>query len=73
MNVADVVALSIIVMICSLIVRGMLRGTIKTCDEGSCGGNCASCGSVCSAPRLKLSDAQLAQLHELSEKAGSNA
>ena len=73
MNVADVVVLSIIVLICTLIVRGMLHGTIRTCDEGSCGGNCAGCNGVCTVPRLKLSDAQLAQLRDLSERAGGNA
>ena len=68
MNVADVVVLSIIVVICAVIVRGMLRGTIRTCDEGSCGGDCGACGHVCSTPRIRLSDAQLEQLRALDEK-----
>ena len=68
MNVADAVVLSIVIAICTLIVRGMLRDTIRTCDEGSCGGNCGSCGHACSAPRLRLNKAQLEQLKALDEK-----
>ena len=68
MNVADVVVLSIIVVICALIVRGMLRGTISNCDSTSCAGDCGSCGHVCSSPRIRLTAEQLEQLRALDEK-----
>ncbi len=68
MNVADVVVLSIIVFICMLILRGMLRGTIRTCDSTGCAGDCASCGHVCSSPRIRLTAEQIEQLRALDEK-----
>ena len=68
MNVADVIVLSVIIAICALIIRGMLRGSIRTCDSASCGGDCGSCGHVCSTPRIKLTEEQLAQLSALDEK-----
>ncbi len=68
MNVADVVVLSIIVLICTLIIRGMLRGSIRTCDSAACAGDCGSCGHVCSSPRIRLTAEQLEQLRALDEK-----
>ena len=68
MNVADLVVLSIICAIVTLIVRGMMRGTIRTCDSTSCAGECGSCGHVCATPRLQLSEEQLKQLRELDQK-----
>ncbi len=68
MNVADIVVLSIIIGICALIVRGMLRGSIRTCDPASCSGNCGSCGTQCATPRLRLTKEQMAQLDALDQK-----
>lgn len=68
MNVADIVVLSIIIGICALIVRGILRGSIRTCDPTSCSGNCGSCGTQCATPRLRLTKEQMAQLDALDQK-----
>ncbi len=69
LNLADVVVLSIIIGVVALIVRGMLRGTIRTCDSASCSGNCGSCGSQCASPRIKLTREQRAQLREIDRRA----
>lgn len=63
-NPIDVVVLTAVFAIVVLIVRGMLKGTIKTCS-----GNCASCGHVCQTKPLKLSENQLAQLREIDRRA----
>lgn len=68
-NMADAVVLLVIAAIVALIVRGMLKGTVTTCDPGSCSGSCGSCGSKCATPRIKLSSDQLEQLHKLDEQA----
>ena len=62
---ADVIVIAVLACVLALIVRGMLRGTIKSCE-----GNCGSCGHVCSAPRLKLTDEQKAQLAEIDKRSG---
>ncbi len=72
MNIADLVVLSIICAIVALIVHGMMRGTIKTCDSASCAGNCAACGHVCATPRITLSEEQLEQLRELDQKGSAS-
>ena len=69
LNLADVIVLAIIVSIVALILRGMLRGTIKTCDSASCAGDCGSCGSRCATPRIKLTREQRAQLREIDRMA----
>jgi len=68
MNLVDIPALVILGTVIALIVRGMLRGTIRTCDPASCSGSCDSCRTSCSTPRIKLTDEQLAQLKALDEK-----
>lgn len=62
---ADVIVISVLVIVLVLIVRGMWRGTIKGCD-----GDCGSCGHACSTPRLHLTPEQQAQLDELDKKSG---
>lgn len=69
MNLVDIPILTVLAAVIALIVRGMLRGTIRTCDSASCSGNCGSCGSKCATPRLKLSREQIAQLDALTEQA----
>lgn len=69
MNLVDIPILAILATVIVLIVRGMLRGTIRTCDSTSCSGNCGSCGSRCATPRIKLSREQIAQLDALTEQA----
>lgn len=66
-NVADTIVLIIILAVIALIIRGMRKGTIKTCDcgPGGCNGNCSGCGHVCATPRIQLTDEQLAQLKEI--------
>ena len=61
---ADVIVIAVLACVLALIVRGMLRGTIKSCE-----GNCGSCGQACSAPRLRLTDEQKAQLAKIDERA----
>lgn len=68
MNLVDILILTIIGIMIALIVRGMLRGTIRTCDSDACSGDCGACGHVCSTPRIRLTDEQLAQLKALDEK-----
>ena len=69
LNAVDVAIISLVFVVMVLIVRGLVRGSIKTCDTGNCGGNCASCGHVCATPRIKLTEAQLAELHEIDQRA----
>ena len=69
MNLVDIPILTILATVIVLIVRGMLRGTIRTCDSTSCSGNCGSCGRRCATPRIKLSREQIAQLDALTEHA----
>lgn len=68
-NAADAVILSIVVAVVALIIRGMLQGRIKSCDCDSCAGNCGSCGQTCATPRIKLNEQQLAELHEIDQRA----
>ncbi len=63
----DAIVLAIVACVLTLIVRGMLRGAIKTCE-----GNCGSCGQACSSPRLKLTAEQRAQLAEIDKRSGAN-
>ena len=55
-NAATILISAVLIIIVGLIIRGMVRGRIKTCgDCGSCGGACASSGdgqSACSACRF---------------------
>ncbi len=69
MNLVDIPILVVLAAVIALIVRGMLRGSIKTCDSSSCSGNCGSCSSQCDAPRIKLSREQIAQLDALTKQA----
>ena len=69
MNLVDIPILAVLAIVIVLIVRGMVRGTIRTCDSTSCGGDCGSCGSRCATPRLKLTREQIAQLDALTEQA----
>jgi hypothetical protein len=68
-NPVDVAVLAIIVAVVALIVHGMVRGTIRTCDSGGCAGECGSCGHTCSKPRIRLSDAQRAELAAIDRRA----
>lgn len=68
-NPIDAVILAAVFTLLVLIVRGMLRGSIRTCDPGSCGGNCARCKTGCPTPRIQLTDDQLAQLSEIDRRA----
>lgn len=68
MNPVDILILTVIGVIVALIVRGMLRGSIRTCDSAACAGDCGACGHVCATPRIRLTDEQLAQLKALDEK-----
>jgi hypothetical protein len=68
-NLVDIPILAVLAAVIALIVRGMLQGTIRTCDSASCSGNCGSCGSKCATPRFKLSREQIAQLDALTEQA----
>ena len=69
LNTADFIVLSIIICVVALIVRGMLRGSIKTCDSSSCSGSCGTCGSRCANPRIRLSQKQLDELDRLTRQA----
>ena len=69
LNIADAVVLAVIIVIVTLIVRGMLHGSIRTCDSTSCAGDCGSCGSRCAAPHIKLNRKQRAHLREIDRRA----
>ena len=62
LNIADAVVLAVIIVIVTLIVRGMLHGSISA-------GDCGSCGSRCAAPHIKLNRKQRAQLREIDRRA----
>ncbi len=64
-NVADVVVIVLLVAVVAFIIRGMCKGSIRTCDSRSCGGNCAGCTGGCATPRIRLSREQERQLEEL--------
>ena len=68
-NPVDVAILALVAAVVALIVRGMLRGTISTCDPGSCSGTCARCKRPCSKMELTLSEAQQAELREIDRRA----
>lgn len=68
-SMADAVVLFILVATVALILRGMLRGSIKTCDSASCGGMCAGCSKACGTHRLTLSPEQQEQLSMLTMQA----
>ena len=70
LNMADIVVLSLLAIVVGLIIRGMLGGTIKTCDTSRCSGNGGTCGSKWATPRITLTEAQQAQLQEIDRKAG---
>jgi hypothetical protein len=67
-GIADVVVTLLLIGVVALIVRGMRRGSIKTCDAGSCGGACSDCSGACSAPRIRLTKEQEYELRALREK-----
>ena len=69
LNLADVIVLSVVIALVVLIVRGMLRGTIRPCDPAICSGSCESCGSQCASPRIHLTKEQLDELDALTRKA----
>lgn len=62
---ADLVVISVLVVVVALIVRGMRRGTV-----GGCEGNCGSCGQSCSTPRIRLTPEQEARLAEIDKRSG---
>ncbi len=64
-SVADIVVILCLVAVVVFIIRGMRKGSIRTCDSGSCGGNCAGCAGGCATPRIRLSREQKRQLEEL--------
>lgn len=68
-SAADVVVMSAILAVVTLILRGMLRGSIRTCDSASCGGMCAGCSKACGSHRLALSKEQQEQLTLLTAQA----
>lgn len=68
-NAIDIAILSAVFAVMALIVRGMVRGTVKTCDPTSCSGNCHSCHIAGSCPSIKLSEAQLAELAAIDQRA----
>ena len=65
MSVADIVVIALLVAVVAFIIRGMHKGSIRTCDSASCGGNCAGCAGGCATPRIRLSREQKRQLEEL--------
>jgi hypothetical protein len=67
-GMADVVVTLLLIGVVALIVRGMRRGSIKTCDAASCGGACSGCSGACSAPRIRLTKEQEYELRALREK-----
>jgi hypothetical protein len=67
-GMADVVVILLLIGVVALIVRGMRRGSIKTCDAASCGGACSGCSGSCSAPRIRLTKEQEHELRALREK-----
>ena len=52
-----------------VIVAMVLSIRLLRADGASCSGDCASCGSACSTPELKLTPAQLERLRILKAKA----
>lgn len=68
MGIADVIVVAVLVVVVALIIRGMRRGSIRTCDEGSCGGSCATCLGGCATPRIRLTKEQERQLEALRVK-----
>ena len=68
-NTTDIAILGVVFAVMALIVRGMLRGTVKTCDPSSCSGNCNSCRVAGNCPSIKLSDDQLAELADIDRRA----
>ena len=68
-NTVDAAILSAVFAIMVLIVRGMLRGTIRSCDPSSCGGNCHSCKLADERPQLHLSESQLSELATIDRRA----
>lgn len=65
---ADIIVTLLLICVVVLIVRGMRKGSIKTCDTASCGGACAGCSGSCSAPRIRLTKEQERDLRILREK-----
>ena len=65
---ADVIVIAVLVCVLALIVRGMWRRKIRTCDSASCGGSCAGCVGGCPMPRLKLTEEQERELQELDRR-----
>lgn len=65
LGLADVIVLAVIICLVALVVRSMLRGTVRVCDGTSCG----SCGATCPTPRIRLSKEQIDRLDALSKQA----
>ena len=61
----DAIVVIVLAAVLTLIIRGMLRGTIKNCE-----GDCGSCGHACSAPQLTLTAEQEAQLAQIDKRSG---
>lgn len=68
MNLADIVVVGVIVVAVAFVVRGMWRGSIRTCDCDSCAGNCDSCSSACAHPHMRLTRAQRRQLRQIKRR-----
>ena len=68
-NATDAAILSAVFAILVLIVRGILRGTVRSCDPSTCGGSCRNCKLKQDGPALHLSEAQLAELTAIDARA----
>ena len=62
-HIADIAILLVVVVVCALIVRGMRKGSIKTCSD--CPG-CSSVDGVCPLGDFSLSQQDEEKLRELS-------
>lgn len=49
MNLATVIVALVLVLVCALIVRSMIKD--KKAGRSSCGGDCSHCGSACTAAK----------------------
>ena len=69
-NASTIVVLLILIVIVAAIIRSM----VKSRSIGGCSGDCTSCGTVCSAPKIKLTpeqEEQLRQIRQTGEQAGA--
>lgn len=66
----DILVLLVVGVAMALIIRGMLRGSIRSCDSSACAGDCGSCGQSCKPGSFTLSEEQKAQLAEIDRLGG---